>query len=45
MRGYYHAQLVAGYHVTRPDYGLVACMPDFDDLATPRGRRAPPTAN
>lgn len=27
MRGYYHVQLVAGYHVTRPDYGLVACMP------------------
>jgi hypothetical protein len=39
---YYHAQLVAGYHVTQPDYGLVAYMPDFDDLETPKGRVAPP---
>jgi hypothetical protein len=28
----YHAQLVAGYHWTLPDYGLVAQMPDYEDL-------------
>ena len=39
---YYHSQLVAGYHVTRPDYSLVAYMPDFDDLGTPAGRPTPP---
>jgi hypothetical protein len=35
---YYHTQLVAGYHVTTPDYGLVSYMPDFDDLGSPKGR-------
>jgi hypothetical protein len=35
---YYHTQLVAGYHVTSPDYGLIAHMPDFDDIGTPAGR-------
>jgi hypothetical protein len=39
---YYHSQLVAGYHVTRPDYALVAYMPDFDDLGTAAGRPSPP---
>ncbi len=40
---FYHSQLVAGYHVTSPDYGLVTYMPDFDDLDTPKGRpTAPP---
>ena len=34
---YYHTQLVAGYHITTPDYGLVAIMPDFADLGTPKG--------
>ncbi len=35
---YYASQLVNGYHVTRPDLSLVAWMPDFDKLGTPRGR-------
>ena len=26
---YYHAQLVAGFHLTTQDYGLIAYMPDF----------------
>ena len=39
---YYASQLVNGYHVTRPDGSLVAWMPDFDDLGTPRGRVALP---
>ena len=39
---YYHTQLVAGYHVTMPDYALVAWMPDFDDLGSPKGKVAPP---
>jgi len=34
---HYHSQLVAGYHVTMPNYGLVTWMPDFDDLGTPKG--------
>ena len=34
---HYHTQLVAGYHVTMPDYGLVTWMPDFDDIGTPKG--------
>jgi hypothetical protein len=38
---YYNSQLVAGYHVTLPNYGLVAYMPDFDDLGTPLGRAEP----
>lgn len=40
---YYHSQLVAGYHVTLPNYALVTWMPDFDDLGTPAGElvRAP----
>jgi hypothetical protein len=29
---YYHTQLVAGYHTTEADYGLIAVMPDFADL-------------
>lgn len=39
---YYHSQLVAGYHVTSPDYGLVTYMPDFDDLDSPNKRPPPP---
>ena len=39
---YYHSQLVAGYHVTTPGYGMVAWLPDFDDLGSPAGRVAPP---
>jgi hypothetical protein len=39
---YYHTQLVNGYHITMPNYGLVAYMPDFDDLGTVRGKPAPP---
>jgi hypothetical protein len=39
---YYASQLVAGDHVTLPDLGLVAYMPDFDDLGTARGRVVPP---
>jgi hypothetical protein len=39
---YYHSQLVAGYHVTSKDYGLVAYMPDFDDLGTPKARFSQP---
>lgn len=35
---YYSSQLVAGYHVTLPNLGLVSYMPDFDDLGTPKGR-------
>jgi hypothetical protein len=35
---YYHSQLVAGYHITLANYGLVTYMPDFDDLGTARGR-------
>jgi hypothetical protein len=34
---YYSSQLVAGYHVTLPNLGLVSYMPDFDDLGTPKG--------
>lgn len=41
---YYHTQLVAGYHITMPNYGLVAYMPDFDDVGTPRGKVEPPLA-
>lgn len=29
---YYHSQLVAGRHVTMPNYGLVAYLVDFDKL-------------
>jgi hypothetical protein len=39
---YYHSQLVSGYHVTSKDYGLVAYMPDFDDLGTTKGRPSQP---
>ena len=42
---YYQSQLVAGYHVTTPDQGLVTYFPDFDDLGTadePRVRSARP---
>ncbi|HEX8693074.1 MAG TPA: hypothetical protein VF746_11680 [Longimicrobium sp.] len=39
---YYHSQLVAGYHMTRPNYALVAWMPDFDDLGTPAAHLGPP---
>jgi hypothetical protein len=39
---YYHSQLVAGYHVTLPDYALHAVMPDFNDLGTAKGRATPP---
>jgi hypothetical protein len=39
---YYHSQLVSGYHVTSKDYGLVAYMPDFDDLGTAKGRPSQP---
>jgi hypothetical protein len=38
---YYHTQLVAGYHITSPDYGLVSYMPDFNDLGTAKGRIGP----
>ncbi len=38
---YYHTQLVAGYHTTSSNYGLVTYMPDFDDLGTPKGRLVP----
>jgi hypothetical protein len=31
---YYHSQLVAGRHVTMPNYGLVAYLVDFDKLGT-----------
>jgi hypothetical protein len=34
---YYHSQLVAGRHITLPNYGLVAWLPDFADLAKPSG--------
>ena len=40
---YYHAQLVAGYHLTTQNYGLIAFMPDFNDLGTPKGRLVPNT--
>ena len=40
---YYHTQLVAGYHTTSPNYGLVAYMPDFNDLGTAKGRIGPVT--
>jgi hypothetical protein len=33
---YYNSQLVAGYHVTLRNLGLVSYMPDFDDLGTPK---------
>jgi hypothetical protein len=39
---YYHSMLVAGYHVTLPNYGLVTYMPDFDDLGTAKGKVAAP---
>jgi hypothetical protein len=39
---YYHTQLVAGYHVTTSDYGLITYMPDFEDIGTPAGKVAPP---
>ena len=39
---YYHTQLVAGYHITRPNDGLVVYMPDFDDIGTPKGKVAAP---
>jgi hypothetical protein len=39
---YYHTQLVAGYHVTAKNYGLITYMPDFDDTGTPAGIAAPP---
>lgn len=42
---YYHSQLVAGYHVTSPNYGLVAYMPDFDDLDSVPHVDAPPVAS
>jgi hypothetical protein len=29
---YYHSQLVAGRHITLPNYGLVTWLADFDDL-------------
>ena len=35
---YYSSQLVAGYHITLPNLGLVSYMPDFDDLGTPKGQ-------
>jgi hypothetical protein len=38
---YYATQLVAGYHVTQKDFGLVAYMPDFDDLSSAKGRPSP----
>jgi hypothetical protein len=38
----YRSQLVAGYHVTTRDDGMVAYMPDFDDLGTPAAARRPP---
>lgn len=42
---YYHTQLVAGYHVTAPNYGLITYMPDFDDIGTHAGKVArPPSA-
>jgi hypothetical protein len=41
---YYETQLVAGYHTTERDYGLVAVMPDFNDLGTPKGHIVPPPA-
>jgi hypothetical protein len=34
---YYNTQLVAGYHVTTPKLGLIAYMPDFDDIGTAKG--------
>jgi hypothetical protein len=34
---YYHTQLVAGYHVTAPDYGLITYMPDFEDVGLSTG--------
>lgn len=40
---HYHTQLVAGYHVTMPNYGLVTWMPDFDDIGTPKGVVTPLT--
>jgi hypothetical protein len=39
---YSHTQLVAGYHVTTSDYGLITYMPDFEDIGTPAGKVAPP---
>jgi len=41
---YYHTMLVAGYHVTLPNYGLITYMPDFDDIGTERGRIVAPGA-
>jgi hypothetical protein len=35
---YYHMQLISGYHVTARNYGLIAYMPDFDDLGSAKGR-------
>jgi hypothetical protein len=40
---YYHTQLVAGYHTTSPNYGLITYMPDFNDLGTAKGRIGPTT--
>ncbi|MEO5509011.1 MAG: hypothetical protein ABIS27_00090 [Longimicrobiales bacterium] len=34
---YYNTQLIAGYHVTTPKLGLIAYMPDFDDIGTAKG--------
>jgi hypothetical protein len=39
---YYATQLVAGYHVTLADLGLVTYMPDFDDLGTAKGKLGAP---
>jgi hypothetical protein len=41
---YYHTQLVAGYHVTLRNYGLVTYMPDFDDIGTAKGKVAAPAS-
>jgi hypothetical protein len=38
---YYHTMLVAGYHVTLPNYGLVTYMPDFDDIGMEKGKVGP----
>lgn len=38
---HYHEQLVAGYHRTLPNEGLLVFMPDLAKLS-PRDRRAPP---
>ena len=38
---YYHASLVAGRHITLPNYGLVAWLADFDDLGTEKAPSPP----